>query len=262
MIALVGVEVSRFAARRVVRWMLILGLLGIVIAAVIVFWNSQEIAPTATAGLRTDESYHYDALRDVVLGLSPLITILSLALGASFVGAEWQRGTMTTVLTWEPRRLRLLVAKLIACLLGGFAITLLATIALAIMLWPAAQFRGTFEGVDSAWATSLFGTVARVGIVAAATCAIGCAITMIGRHTAGALGVAFVYFAVVEGFIRGLKPSWQPWLLGDNAGRFIVANSSSGLPGRSTVAALGVISLYGALLVAAAATFFVRRDVT
>ena len=259
MIALLGVEISRFAARRIVRWMMILGLLGIVIAAVIVFFNSEATQASPTS---VDKRYHYDALRDIVLGMSPLIAILSLALGSSFVGAEWQRGTMTTTLTWEPRRLRVLFAKLIACLLGGIVITLLVTIALAITLWPVAQLRGTFEGVDSEWATSLFGTVARVGIVAAATCAIGCAITMIGRHTAGALGVAFVYFAVVEGFIRGLKPSWQPWLLGDNAGRFIVANSSSDLTGRSTLGALGVVSLYAVLLVAVAATFFTRRDVT
>ncbi len=37
------------------------------------------------------------------------------------------------------------------------------------------------------------------------------------RNTAAALGVGFVYFAVVENALRVLRPRWQEWLITDNA---------------------------------------------
>ena len=35
--------------------------------------------------------------------------------GAAVAGAEWRAGTITTVLTWEPRRVRLNLTRTAAC---------------------------------------------------------------------------------------------------------------------------------------------------
>ena len=43
----------------------------------------------------------------------------------------------------------------------------------------------------------------------------------VGRHTAAALGAVFIYTAVLEGLVRGFRPQWTPWLLGDNIVAFI-----------------------------------------
>ena len=35
--------------------------------------------------------------------------------GASMIGAEWRAGTFVTLLTWQPDRRRVAIAKLLAC---------------------------------------------------------------------------------------------------------------------------------------------------
>ncbi|HEX9123530.1 MAG TPA: hypothetical protein VF984_09260, partial [Actinomycetota bacterium] len=77
-----------------------------------------------------------------------------------------------------------------------------------------------------------------------------------------AIGVAFAYLAVIEGLIRGLRPGWRPWLLGDNAGLFVVGHASAGSPpGRSAVGSALVLALYGVILLWVAAASFRTRDV-
>jgi hypothetical protein len=62
----------------------------------------------------------------------------------------------------------------------------------------------------------------------------GASIATIGRNTAAALGIAFGYLAIVENAIRGLRPSWMPWLLGDNS-VVVITNQPQSFPllGRS-----------------------------
>jgi hypothetical protein len=60
----------------------------------------------------------------------------------------------------------------------------------------------------------------------------GASIATIGRNTAAALGIAFGYLAIVEPAIRGLRPSWSPWLLGDNSVVVITNQTPEHAPGR------------------------------
>ena len=46
---------------------------------------------------------------------------------------------------------------------------------------------------------------------------LGFGLTNLIRNTGAALGVGFVYFAIVETAVRALRPAWQPWLLSTNA---------------------------------------------
>ena len=64
-------------------------------------------------------------------------------------------------------------------------------------------------------------TSLRVSVAAAISAVIGGAVAAVGRHTAAALGVVFVWTAVLEGLVRGLRPLWTPWLLGDNLVSFL-----------------------------------------
>jgi hypothetical protein len=52
-------------------------------------------------------------------------------------------------------------------------------------------------------------------VVLAAVLAFG--LTNIVRNTGAALGIAFVYTAIVENILRALRPHWEPWLLTSNA---------------------------------------------
>ena len=47
---------------------------------------------------------------------------------------------------------------------------------------------------------------------------LGFGLTNLIRNTGAALGVGFVYFAIVETAVRALRPAWEPWLLSIDAG--------------------------------------------
>jgi ABC-type branched-subunit amino acid transport system ATPase component len=109
-------------------------------------------------------------------------------------------------------------------------------------------------------------TIVRVAAVAGGFALIGGAVAMIGRHTAAALGAVFVYMAVLESIVRGLKHAMGRFLLGDNLGTVVTgetaALSQGGqvfqlTPGRGVL----VIAAYVVVLVGIALVVLRVRDV-
>lgn len=97
-----------------------------------------------------------------------LLLIGGLAGGASMVGAEWQAGSLVTQLTWEPRRARVLVARLVATGAVGFVLALVMLSLFTAALVPAAALRGAMPP-DRHWWLVYAGTVLRLsGLVALA----------------------------------------------------------------------------------------------
>jgi ABC-type transport system involved in multi-copper enzyme maturation permease subunit len=210
-----------------------------------------------------DPRWQYVDLQPVLLGTSPFLSIICLLLGASFIGAEWQKGTITTALTWEPRRVRLLAMKFATVALVGVSFIVVMHLFLAAIMGVVAVLAGETAGVNAAWARETAGVAVRVAAVGGLTAIVGCAIATVGRNTTAALGVAFVYFAVLEGLIRGFRPKWQPWLLGDNAAQFISGEAvGEAMADKTSLEVTLTLLLYAAVLVAVATVFFRRRDVT
>jgi ABC-type transport system involved in multi-copper enzyme maturation permease subunit len=207
--------------------------------------------------------YPLTHIKDAVLGLEGFLIVLSLLLGATFIGAEWHSGSMATLLTWEPRRARVFVAKAAAAAIFAFLATLAVLTFLALALLPAALFRGTTAGADGGWLLSTVGLALRGSVIASLAAIIGLAVASLGRNTAAALGGAFVYFAILEPFTRALRPKWQPWLLSDNVATFVVSHVPDGATyTRSPIVAalwLGVITV---ALAGTSLLTFQRRDVS
>lgn len=209
-----------------------------------------------------DPRFHLIRLYDVALATSGQLIVLFLILGASFIGAEWHAGTMATLLTWETRRGRVLLAKVCAAALVAFTGLLIAETVLALVLLPSALFHGVTQGADAAWLRSVAGIVLRGATVAALASGLGCALASIGRNTAAALGASFAYVAVIEPILRGWKPKWQPWLLYDNVATFVQGHGADfTVVARSMVGSGIVVAAYAAALVAVAGALFARRDV-
>jgi ABC-2 type transport system permease protein len=202
----------------------------------------------------------------VLEGVSSITSILGLLIGASFVAASWQTGTIGTIFTWEPRRIRWFAARILILAAGVIVMTALIVSFLSAGLALAAMLRGSTVGAGGAWWTEVLTTSLRVSVTAALSAVIGAAVAAIGRHTAAALGVVFVWTAVLEGLVRGLRPLWTPWLLGDNLvsftawqtteyqfpeGSFVIS------PGRGALVILG----YTAVVLALGFIFVRIRDV-
>jgi hypothetical protein len=254
MIVLIYSEMARFLARRLVRVVLLLAFAGIVLAAVIVFFQS---SPTSS------DRFELVGLPEIFMATGVPIILIAWLFGASFVGAEWQRGTMTTALTWEPRRIRLFVAKLVATVVMTLVLAVVLQALLGLALTPAAALRGSTAGLGGSWFAEAAGAVLRGAIVAAVGAAIAFSIAMAGRNTGAALGIGFAYGAIAEQFLRAWKPQWAPWLFSDNAARFITAEEIGFPPlARTTTEAALLIIIYALIFAVASAALFKRRDVT
>jgi hypothetical protein len=230
--------------------------------------ETQEAACERAAGSVStyvvDRRFELSSLRDVFLGTSVVVAALGLVLGASFIGAEWHWGTIATLLTWEPRRVRVLLVKVAVCAAATFVLFLAVQAVLGLVLGLVAATRGTTEGTGTAaWYRSVGGVAVRSAALGAFAAAVGLAIATVGRNTAAALGVGFVWFGVVEGIVRGLRPGWQRWLVGDNATTFLTG-TDRGYPAlhRTTTSSGLLLLAYAACLGAVAVAWFRARDLT
>jgi ABC-2 type transport system permease protein len=204
-------------------------------------------------------------LPQILEGISSLTSILGLVVGASAVAVSWQTGTIGTILTWEPRRMRWFAARLLVVGAGVFAFTIAIVAFLSAALAVAAALRGSTDFTDGWW-RDFAGTSLRIAVISAVAAVIGGAVAAVGRHTSAALGVVFVYTAVLEGLLRAFRPLWSPWLLGDNIVSFVswrttefgvVSGSYVLSPGRALFVILG----YAAITLVLGFTFVRIRDV-
>jgi hypothetical protein len=254
MSALLATEFRRMWSRHLVRIVAGLALLAIAIGGVTVAIRSRP-------ELGADPRFPLTMFPDILKGTSIPLIIAGWLLGASFIGADWRAGTITTLLTWEPRRARVIVAKVLACAVFVFALAMALQAVLGGVLSLDAVFRGTTEGVDASWWRETGGVAVRTATVTSVASVVGFAVASIGRNTAAALGAGFAYVAVIENLVRGLRPEWQPWLFTDNAAVFITGGNVGFSFQRTMLQAIALLAVYAATLFTVSAMMFRSRDV-
>ena len=194
-----------------------------------------------------DHRFRILQLADVLQHVSAFAAIIAWVLGASLIGAEWRTGSMTTLLTWEPRRVRVMLAKAFAATLAAFLIVMVLQGLLVGALYPAARFRGSTLGATGHFWRSLSYLALRSGALSAAAALLAFSVASIGRNTAAALGGGFAYLALVEGALLGaLVRASRPWLVVRNAVIFITGQPFADVPNRTlTQAGLIVLAYAG-----------------
>ena len=206
---------------------------------------------------------------------------LAFLVGASLVAAEFASGSMSTWLTFQPRRLRVATAKLAAAAAGGAVIG-----ALGVGLAAAAvAFVTALNRPDSALqlpaapvvtADPLALSLLRVVVAVALGGLGGAAAAFLLRSTAGVMGAVLGYAVVVEGFVADAVADGRlkPWLASLNIESFLrngaqystTACDANGCQGTQLtqsythgwvyLLALSIVGVGAALLA------FQRRDVT
>jgi ABC-2 type transport system permease protein len=155
-----------------------------------------------------DPRFHFaDHAKDLIIASTYLLMAVGLILAASFIGAEWQAGTFAALLTWEPRRQRVMAAKLLAPVI---AVTVMAAVLMLILesgAALAAEVRGTLELTTSHLVGQVAVMGARVlGLIALVTL-IGGAIAVFTRHTVAVVGVIAGYLIGGE-IVGGIASTW------------------------------------------------------
>lgn len=138
------------------------------------------------------------ASKEMLTVWAVLMGLVALIIGASSIGAEWSSGGMMNLLTWQPRRVRVLGTKL-GVLLATVSAWAAAIGALWVAaLWTIGTFRGSTAGMTSgAWQSFALAGLRGIGVVAAAA-TFGFVLASLGRRTAVALGVLLAMFVVLQ----------------------------------------------------------------
>jgi len=260
-----AVEVRRALSRRLVRMLVAVALLGIVVIAIVAFATSDPDAADAFSpgdiwSSELDGEESGDA--GIVGGVSFIFLLMALLGGASFLGAEYKAGTITSQLTWEPRRVRVIGAKLAAAAVVAALLFVVLEVALAGALSPAAIVRGTgFDDAPDDFYRTLAGFLLRGAVITGGCAVLGAAIATVGKNTTAALGVVLGYIVIVEQILRGLRPGWNAWYLAENLGIALSGERIDDVV-RSVPGAAAVLFFYLAVFVAVTLAVFARRDVT
>ena len=260
-------EMRRSLHRHVV-WVLIgLALLGIGLLGVIAFTDSagRSVADLGREGnhpaLMVD--WWTPGGGDGILMIAGLPLLLGgLFGGASVIGAEWRAATVTTALTWEPRRLRLHTARLTSAFVLAAVIAFILEVLFLLATVPAVLAHGSTAGTDGGWWIALVGAMVRIALMTGLAAVIAGSLATIGRSTTFALGAVFAWLAIVENLVRGWKPGLQPHLLGENISTVVTWAQLADVEfTRDVHVALAALVGYCAVIAAACAASFVRRDV-
>jgi ABC-type transport system involved in multi-copper enzyme maturation permease subunit len=252
MIALMRSEFLRLRSRRVLLFLTALGAIGIAVAMSIAALKSHP---------GTSQQLELVGLPDILKGISFILIVFGLVIGASSVGADWQAGSMATLLTWEPRRTRVFVARVVVVVLTVFVVAVALQGLLTGLFLLVADLRGTTELAAGVGKASE-GAILRVGAMASIGSVLGISIAMLGRSSTAALGAVFVYLAVVENLLRGLYPSITKWTFAVSAVVFVDGKPAILFNQVLTFGrALLTLGVYLALVLAAGLTSFRVRDV-
>ena len=188
-----------------------------------------------------------------------LISLCVLVLGIYAVAGEYRYQTIVDTYLSQPRRRRVLAAKLVTYPAVGLVIGLggAVTALITTKIWWVAKDVPLSLGDANLWRTAIGGVVWN-----AAFAAIGVGIGALVRNLAAAIAAALAWIALVEGIAGQLVGStareWLPLAAGQALGRASIGAADQ-LPQWGAALVLGG---YAALIGLAAASITLRRDVT
>jgi ABC-type transport system involved in multi-copper enzyme maturation permease subunit len=204
--------------------------------------------------------------------------VFALMLGVLALGSEYGWGTLKTIFTQRPGRLRIFGAKLLA-LAAGLIPFVLAAFAVGALASYGIAWR---EGADVAWPSAwlLVRGVAAGWLILAVWAAFGVLLAVLSRGTSLAIGVGILYALVIEGLLSAfasqvsLLERLVEFFLRANAYSLVTGlglsleDAASNGPGSfsgpfvSGTHALLVLAVYLAGFVLLAGYLLRRRDVT
>lgn len=245
---LVRSELIRFASRRAVVLLLVIGFVIAVVATGATLWNNRPITDAEVAesaeivaqdvalceerprryGVRDPDqceqmftnmgysryiSSFDDLAEEVPLALMGILAFTALLAGTTYVGAEFASGAMSNTLLFRPTRWQVWLAKVAAAAIWvtAFAVVTIGLCLLALAL-VAETRAGNAPSQDQL--VELAGRGARVAVVVVAGAVLGAALTTALRATIATTGVVIGYLLVGEALLRAVAASAvEPWLL-------------------------------------------------
>lgn len=254
MTRLVVVELRRLLARRLTRWAAVGVLVILAFTSYSAHEQVYELTPARIAQVRAEQlqpclesqaqarqqdpnaDFHCTdaafgnpdgqsaAFASVAAGslgsTSYLLLFLAFLVGVSFVAAEFSSGAIGTWLTYEPRRTRVYVSKVVAATSSALVVAVVSVGVLCGVVYLFARSYDIVGATSGPPADHLVEVALRTVAVVGMAGLLGAVLGTLLRHTAAALGVAIGYLVLIEGIVldvlRTAVPEPRPWLIYPN----------------------------------------------
>lgn len=213
--------------------------------------------------------------------LSPITFVFAFIIGALFVSAEFSAGTLSTWLTFEPRRGRVFTSKVNAALLGSLAFVVAAcvlSLIIGLVLGLLLGLPVAGNGYARISSDELPGYVLRtIGLAGLAAIA-GAALSGLLRNAAAVIAAVFGAIIISDAILHEFVTRPERWLLSVNLSSFVWGGTrfeetfchgplydrtcDSTFYYVTTAHSAGFLVAVVAVCALAGAWAFVRRDVT
>jgi hypothetical protein len=280
-------DIRRFFARRIVRGAILLALLIAVIAVTVPtvrghpprndgsqfqvrVGTGPDGQPVYAPALSSGDTRIAvgKSLADTLQGVSIVMIFMSVVLGASFVGAEFHLGSLTSQLLYEPRRWRVHASKATTAALGCALFTAFLCVVIGAMIFAGSELHGVVRGIDASWWRHRLVQLERATAASAAAGIMAYAVAVISRRTSAAIVAFFIMYPII-GIIRsnvpvfGVLSKFAPLrgLLSvavDPLGR---SNDGGDLLTRTTAGGIALTVVWAVVLLAASGALFARSEV-
>jgi hypothetical protein len=137
------------------------------------------------------------SLENVLKGTGVALLFAGFALGASFVGAEFNVGSLTTQLLFEPRRGRLHGAKAVAVSIGAASVGFAVMLFVALSMYVGSVAHGIVQGVDGSFVAHRLGEALRIAAAIAAGATMAYCVTLVARRSSAGIVAFFVQYPLL-----------------------------------------------------------------
>jgi len=235
MISLIRAETTRLLSRRITLFfplgLAVLMIIGIVVS-ILVVRNDGGGGVDFVGDIMGGGSTEQNPGTDVLGPMGFLIPIMAFVIGASYFGADEKAGMIEHLLTWEPRRARFLVARMIG---GASAITVISALLsafLVVLLYVlSVATDGDTSGIGEQIGT-IAGALVRSGISGAIFFLFGFGITVLVNNSISSIvGFLIWVFLIEVALIGSLLPKIAAWLPVGNSNSFVSGRDYEVFPG-------------------------------
>jgi ABC-type transport system involved in multi-copper enzyme maturation permease subunit len=200
--------------------------------------------------------------------------VLAFLIGATWIGAEWSTRSIVALLFWVPNRLKVVGTKLGVLALAATLLGVVAQLSWLLMAWILQSLVGADREPPAGFWPDLLAEQGRSVVLTVLVGLLGFGLANLIRNTGAALGIGFVYFAIVENALRIVAPMSDRWLLSTNAVALVLpggtrihdysaVESELGEPPSFLVTNLHgglVVTVFAAVVVGVGVVLFTRRD--
>lgn len=264
MVAAVRSELTRLGQPRLlIAWFGLMALFALLVNTVMVsLVSGGGTLPPGAPGVAFPSLAEMESPSGLMAGLaaaSNMFGIVTLSFWAVATAGDYSSGLIRLLVAAEPRRWRLLAAKIGALLI----VTAIATAVAALVNILAVTPMAVPAGIDtSAWGTDLVAVIGGAWVnLYLSLCVwgvLGLVVAVLARSAAVAVSIGVGYVLVVESLIKMVGDAPSDWLLGSTLSA--LAQGGSGAIAYGT--ALGLAFGYVILGLVIAGAVYIRRDVT